>query len=75
VIVSSRRKQASSIAMSATLACRALDGMDQTDLGIDADVHLHAEVPLVALLRLDHLGVAISVASTTVPRFMAKPLS
>ena len=30
----------------------------QARVGIDADVDLHAEVPLVALLCLMHLGVA-----------------
>ena len=34
------------------------DRMHQPGLGIDADVRLHPEVPLVALLRLVHLGVA-----------------
>ena len=39
----------------------AFDGMDQTALGIDADMGLHPEVPLVALLGLSHLGVALLV--------------
>ena len=55
------------------------DRMDQTRLGVDADVSLHAEMPVVAFLRLMHLGVAglalflveggafIKVASTMVP--------
>ena len=36
----------------------ATDRMDQTRLGVDADVSLHAEMPVVAFLRLMHLGVA-----------------
>lgn len=55
-------------------------GVDETALDIDADVHLHAEVPMVAPLRLRHLvtgerslffvkdGAAISVTSAIVPR-------
>lgn len=38
--------------------CRAsTNGMDEATLGIHADVCLHAEVPLIPLLRLMHLGV------------------
>ena len=33
----------------------------QSELGIDPDVRLHAKVPLVAFLRLVHLGVALAV--------------
>jgi hypothetical protein len=39
----------------------AFNGMDQTALGIDANVRLHPEVPLIALLGLSHLGVALLV--------------
>ena len=39
---------------------RADDRMHQPRLGIDADVRLHAELPLVALLRLVHLRIALS---------------
>ena len=34
-------------------------GMHETGICIDADMPLHAEVPLIALLRLTHLGVAL----------------
>ena len=40
---------------------RADDRMHQPRLGIHADVRLHAEVPLLALLGLMHLGVALAV--------------
>ena len=40
---------------------RAFDAMDQAALGIDANMGFHAEVPLVALLGLRHLGVALLV--------------
>jgi len=41
--------------------------VDQVALGIDADVGLHAEVPMVAFLGLVHLGIArlISVVSSS----------
>ena len=38
------------------------DAVHQTRVGIDADVGLHAKVPLVALLGLVHLGVALATA-------------
>ena len=59
----------------------------QPAVGIDADMSLHAEIPLVSLLRLRHLGVApallvlaegdaaISVASTMVPPRSSSPLT
>ncbi|MNN44734.1 hypothetical protein D3C76_867160 [compost metagenome] len=34
--------------------------MSQTTLGIDADMSLHAEIPLIAFLGLMHLGVTLS---------------
>ena len=37
------------------------DGVHQAAGGINGDVRLHAEVPLVALLGLVHLGVALTV--------------
>ena len=40
---------------------RADDRMHQARLGIHADVCLHPEVPLVALLRLAHLRVALAL--------------
>ena len=40
---------------------RCTHGMDQATVGIDADMRLHAEVPLMALLRLSHLGIALLV--------------
>ena len=43
------------------LGGRAFDGMDQTALGIDADMGFHAEVPLIALLGLRHLGITLLV--------------
>jgi hypothetical protein len=59
----------------------------QARLSVHADVRLHPEVPLLALLALVHLrvalaaglflvelGAAISVASTTVPARSSKPL-
>lgn len=36
------------------------DGVNQLGLAIDADVGLHAKVPLVALLGLAHLGIALA---------------
>src|SRR5512134_2612734 len=65
----------------------AFNGMHQATVGIHPNVRLHAEVPLMALLGLAHpgsrclarflveLGAAISVASTTEPRFMVRPFS
>lgn len=35
--------------------------VDQTRTGVRADMHLHAEVPLVALLGLMHFRVALAV--------------
>ena len=40
---------------------RADDAMHQARVGIDANVRLHLEVPLVALLSLVHLGVTLAV--------------
>jgi hypothetical protein len=40
---------------------RADDAVHQARFGVHADVRVHAEVPLVALLRLMHLGVALAV--------------
>ena len=37
---------------------RRLDGMDQAALAVHPDVHLHAEVPLVAFLGLVHLEIS-----------------
>ena len=37
---------------------RAAHAMDQPRLRIHADVRLHAEIPLVTLLCLVHLGIA-----------------
>ena len=39
----------------------AFDGMDQTTLGIDADMGFHTEVPLIAFPGLTHLGIALLV--------------
>ena len=38
------------------------DRVHQARVGVHPDVRLHAEVPLVALLRLMHLGVALAAA-------------
>src|ERR1035437_7311543 len=38
----------------ADMACRADYGVNQSGLGIDLDMSLHAEVPLLALLALVH---------------------
>ena len=35
--------------------------VNQAAVGIDADMRLHAEVPLLALLRLMHVGVALAL--------------
>ncbi|KRH79055.1 hypothetical protein FERRO_01160 [Ferrovum sp. JA12] len=43
------------------LGCRAFNGMHQAAFGIDADVRLHAEMPLVALLDLRHFRIALLV--------------
>lgn len=40
---------------------RADGGVDQSRVNIDADVRLHAEVPLLALLGLAHLGVSLTL--------------
>ena len=60
------------------------DRVHQPRLGVHADVGIHLEIPLVALLRLVRLGVAfgagvsvelgaaISVASTTVPALSSR---
>jgi len=37
-------------------------GVHQARIGINTDVRLHPEVPLIALLRLVHLGVALAAA-------------
>jgi hypothetical protein len=39
-------------------------GVSQLGLAVHPHVRLHAEVPLVALLRLVHLGVALLLAAT-----------
>lgn len=36
-------------------------GVDQTRTSVHTNVHLHAEVPLIALLRLPHLRVALAI--------------
>ncbi|MGU0171744.1 hypothetical protein ACVXG8_11075 [Escherichia coli] len=59
--------------------------MDQATLGIDTNVGLHAEVPLIAFLGLMHLrsrccslflvelGASMMVASTKVPWVIMTP--
>lgn len=44
------------------VARRAYHGVPQLRVGIHADIGLHVEVPLVALLGLEHLGVALTAA-------------
>jgi hypothetical protein len=39
--------------------CRGREAAHHTTFGIDADMRLHAEVPLVALLRLLHVFIAL----------------
>ena len=43
------------------IASRADDRMHQARSRIDADVGLHAKVPVIAFLRLVHLGIALAV--------------
>ena len=40
------------------VGCGTDDGVNQARVGIDTNVRLHAEVPLVALFGLVHLGIA-----------------
>ena len=40
---------------------RRRDGVDQTAVGVHANVRLHPEEPLVALLRLVHLRIALAL--------------
>jgi len=40
--------------------CGGGNRMDQLDLAVDTDMHLHAKVPLVAFSRLMHLRVAFA---------------
>ena len=40
---------------------RSLPPADQLGHAIDADIRLHAEVPLFTLLRLAHLRVALAI--------------
>jgi hypothetical protein len=46
--------------LSATLAAEVNDGMHHRLLAIHTDVRLGSEVPLLALLRLMHLGIALA---------------
>lgn len=43
------------------ISVRADDGVHQARSGIDADVGLHAEVPVIAFLRRVHLWIALAV--------------
>lgn len=43
------------------VGCRCYDGVHDLLRAIDADVHFHPEVPLIALLGLMHLRIAFAI--------------